>query len=57
MHEGSESADGGFFGKFGQGGGGAPMRDRFGNVITTRNRDPNAPANLVVDQEEVKQRA
>ena len=57
MHEGSESADGGFFGKFGQGGGGAPMRDRFGNVITTRNRDPNAAANLVVDQEEVKQRA
>ena len=37
MHEPAQGA-GDFFSKFGSGGSGAPMRDQFGNIITTRAR-------------------
>ena len=56
MHDVSKQAPGNdFFSGFGQGGSGAPMRDQFGNVVTTRTKAPTISVQPV-DVEQVKNR-
>ena len=57
MHDVAKQAPGNdFFSGFGQGGSGAPIRDKFGNVVTTRTRGP-AVASKPVDIDQVKNKA
>jgi len=43
--------------KFGGGGGGAPLRDQFGNIVTYRKAENGAPsssANVSIDPQKIK---
>ena len=54
MHQQQPPAGNDFFSKFGQGGSGAPMRDQYGNVISTRKPATGQVGYQPVDQSYVR---